>query len=219
MKTCIKIWILLSLLFLTACVPSDVKIQQALAQTQAAWTPVPSQTAYPTYTMLPSQTAYPTYTPVILTPTRTIPPITPTPTVEAWPLVSGTWSGCTAAPQAELPYYATACTDPIGGFVTLYLQPQCVVGEFCGNYIKAAFASEYIQSQLTLLGIEGAAVRMHADAGEMYPESSTDVTLERAGDNLRIIEKTGQQFIFVLPLGCDPVILANTSIGCSEHIP
>jgi hypothetical protein len=219
MKTCIKLWIFLPLLFLTACAPSAMKIQQALAQTQAAWTPVPSQTAYPTYTMLPSQTAYPTYTPVIMTPTPTIPPIIPTATVDAWPMISGTWSGCVVSPQAELPFYATACSDPIGGFVTLFLQPQCVVGEYCGNYIKGAFASEYIPMQLTLLGIEGATIRMHADAGEMYSETSTDVKFEREGGSLRMVEQAGQKYIFVLPPGCDPFILGNTSIGCWEHIP
>jgi hypothetical protein len=43
--------------FMTACAPSIRAIQTAIAGTQAAWTPIPSQTARPT------QTAYFTYTP------------------------------------------------------------------------------------------------------------------------------------------------------------
>ena len=62
-KSRTKAWVLLSLLLLAACTPSDSKIQQAILLTQAAWTPIPSQTAYPTYTPIPSQTPYPTYTP------------------------------------------------------------------------------------------------------------------------------------------------------------
>jgi hypothetical protein len=42
---------------LAACAPSAQSIQTAIAQIQAAWTRVPSQTPYPT------QTAYPTLTP------------------------------------------------------------------------------------------------------------------------------------------------------------
>jgi hypothetical protein len=46
---------------LAACAPSPQAIQAAVAGTQAAWTQVPTQTAYATYT------AYPTQTKVIVT--------------------------------------------------------------------------------------------------------------------------------------------------------
>lgn len=39
---------------LSACAPSEESIQDAVAQTQAAWTAIPTQTAYPTYTAPPT---------------------------------------------------------------------------------------------------------------------------------------------------------------------
>ncbi len=86
---------------LTACAPSDSSIQAAIAQTQAAWTPVPTQTSLPTYTPFPTHTPFPTYTPpptiavevtrivmVTATPTPTplhTPTNTPTPTKTGTP--------------------------------------------------------------------------------------------------------------------------------------
>jgi len=86
----IAIVCLFSLLLAAACTPSDSSIQAAVMQTQAAWTPIPTQTPLPTHT------PYPTYTPpptvaiqitriIIVTPTSTptplyTPTITPKPT-------------------------------------------------------------------------------------------------------------------------------------------
>jgi len=53
---------------IVSCSPSEETITVAIAQTQDAWTPIPSQTPNPTYT------PYPTYTP--------IPSFTFTPTVQ-----------------------------------------------------------------------------------------------------------------------------------------
>ena len=52
--------ILLAILLLSACSPSAEAVQQAIRETQSAWTPVPTQTAYPTYTPNPTYTAAPT---------------------------------------------------------------------------------------------------------------------------------------------------------------
>jgi hypothetical protein len=62
----------------------------------------------------------------------------------------------------------------------------------CGNYIKAAFESEYIRLQLTLLEIQGSKIRMYGDAGDdMFAWSSTDVEIERVGADVLISEATG----------------------------
>ncbi len=71
---------------LAACAPSSSSIQTAIAQTQSAWTPIPTQTAYPTYTPNATYTTVPTiYVTKIVTLTYTATPlytptITPTPT-------------------------------------------------------------------------------------------------------------------------------------------
>jgi hypothetical protein len=46
--------IFLTVISLTSCAPSVSKIQEAIAQTQAAWTPIPTQTPFPTYTPQPT---------------------------------------------------------------------------------------------------------------------------------------------------------------------
>ncbi len=68
---------------LAACVPSLSSIQTAVAQTQTAWTPIPTQTAYPTYTPNATYTTVPTiYVTKIVTPTYTATPLyTPTATI------------------------------------------------------------------------------------------------------------------------------------------
>jgi len=76
MRTVITIIIAL---ILSACAPSAESIQQALAGTQSAWTPIPTQTAYATYTAPP--TAFIT---VIVTQTFTPAPLY-TPTVTDTP--------------------------------------------------------------------------------------------------------------------------------------
>jgi hypothetical protein len=46
--------LILGVCLLTACAPSQTDIQTAVAETQAAWTPIPTQTAYPTLTPRPT---------------------------------------------------------------------------------------------------------------------------------------------------------------------
>lgn len=46
--------VFVALLALSACAPSPEAIQTAVAQTQSAWTPIPTQTPYPTYTPAPT---------------------------------------------------------------------------------------------------------------------------------------------------------------------
>jgi hypothetical protein len=175
----------------------------------------PTQTALlETATPTPSATL----TPLTPTFTPTLEPETATPTLSAWLFVYGTWSGCTDSPQPLVPYYATACAGASGDFATLYLQPHCVVGEYCGNFVKGTFASEYILLKLTLLGIQGSTVWMHGEAGGVFSWMSTDVTIEREGNAVRIVEKAGQQYIHVLPNGCDPIIKTETAGGCFEHL-
>jgi hypothetical protein len=85
------------LVFLSACGPSEEQVQNAIAQTQAAWTLVPTQPDFPTYTPYPTYTPNATYTPIptdilptitslIYTETITFTPsITPTPTITYTP--------------------------------------------------------------------------------------------------------------------------------------
>jgi copper(I)-binding protein len=69
--------VFLALSLLAACAPSQPVLQTAIAQTQAVWTPVPTQTPYATYTLQPTvvitQIVTATFTPT--------PEFTPTPTV------------------------------------------------------------------------------------------------------------------------------------------
>jgi hypothetical protein len=112
------------------------------------------------------------------------------------------------------------CASALGPFVTLYLQPTCVIGQHCGNYVKGAFESEFILMKLTLIGIDGSTIWMHADAGSgMFAWASTDVKIERVGGNVRITEVAGAGDIVLLPPGCDPKIKTETTIGCYEHVP
>ena len=89
-KSCTKAWVLLSLLLLAACTPTASKIQEAISLTQAAWTPIPSQTAYPTYTPVKSP----------------IPSLTPT-----WP---NEFTLPTINPQVLIQEYTTASYRVIG---------------------------------------------------------------------------------------------------------
>lgn len=79
---------ILILSLLASCAPSPERIQQAVAETQAAWTAVPTQTAYPTYTAPPTvfvtklvivtatSTRTPAFTPTITrTPRPTLDPL------------------------------------------------------------------------------------------------------------------------------------------------
>jgi hypothetical protein len=79
------------ILLLAACAPPPQAIQSAVAGTQAAWTQVPTQTAYATYTAYPTMTEYPTYTAVIVTQVVTqIVTITSTPMPLYTPTDTGT---------------------------------------------------------------------------------------------------------------------------------
>ena len=160
-----------------------------------------------------------TMSPVPPSPTATSIPATPTLDLSGWFAVIGTWSGCVDDPDPEVPYYATPCTTPSGNFVTLWIKPTCTIGEYCGNYVKGRFESEFILLKLTLLGIQGSTVRMHGESSAMYPDATTDVTIVREGGNkVRITEKAGYKNILVLPRGCDSVIVENTGMGCLEYL-
>jgi hypothetical protein len=160
-----------------------------------------------------------TFTPVPPTATPSPEPETATPTLTAWLFVYGTWSGCVDAPTPLVPYTAYPCTAASGNFVTLYLKPHCVIGEYCGNYVKGRFESEYILLKLTLLGIQGSTVRMHGDAGSgMFSWATTDVAIERVGNTVQVAEQAASQYIHLLPGGCDPIIQGETTAGCFEYL-
>jgi len=81
--------LILALVLMAACKASAAAVQTAISETQAAWTPVPSQTRYPTYTLQPvvilvvtvTSSPTPLFTPTItLTPSPTL---TRTPTLDA----------------------------------------------------------------------------------------------------------------------------------------
>jgi hypothetical protein len=196
-----------------ACdIPGATPAGEAATDTPTPFQPTDTPTA-----AVPLDTDTPTPLPPTLTPTQE--PETATPTLSAWLFVYGTWSGCTDSPQPLVPYYATPCAGASGDFAALFLKPHCVIGEYCGNFVKGTFASEYILLKLTLLGIQGSTVWMHGDAGSgMYSSFSTDVTIEREGNAVRIVEKAAQQYIHVLPGGCDPVIKTETAGGCFEYL-
>lgn len=154
-------------------------------------------------------------------PTETSEPTEPTPTVtpteSVWETISGTWSGCLVSNPSPDLNDLSPCTEPVGNFVTLYLLPVCDQGEICGNYIKGTFDSEYILLKLTLNEIRGAQVLMYGDAGTgMFSWASTDLTIERSGGELTLIEASGEGYV-LLP-SCDPVIQQNVSAGCFEQI-
>jgi hypothetical protein len=80
---------------LIACSPSASQVQEVIQQTQAAWTPIPTNTPIPTYTQFPTYTAFPTYTQqptiavevtkiIMVTPTSTPTPLY-TPTITSTP--------------------------------------------------------------------------------------------------------------------------------------
>ncbi|MEJ2551533.1 MAG: hypothetical protein P8Z42_00950 [Anaerolineales bacterium] len=159
-----------------------------------------------------------TATPEPPTPTDTLAPPSATSTTSPWVFVSGTWSGCVIS--SGPPTTTGPCSSALGPFVTLYLQPTCLIGQHCGNYVKGAFESEFIRMKLTLIGIDGSTIWMHADAGSgMFSWASTDVKIERVGANVRVTEIAGSGDIVLLPPGCDSKIQTQTTIGCSEHVP
>ena len=112
----------------------------------------------------------------------------------------------------------TACGQPRGNFITLYLLPSCSPGGICGSYVKGTFESEYILLHLTLEQFQDGKVQMRAEAAaDMFSWATTDVVLERTGDALKIAEVAGESYL--LPAGCDQVIDLNVTIQCHEHVP
>jgi hypothetical protein len=190
--------------------------------TPLAATATPTE-AEPVDTSTPTETeSVPTstLTPFPPSPTATSVPATATLDISGWFAVIGTWSGCVGSPDPGVPYYATPCTAPSGNFVTLWIKSNCAIGEYCGNYVKGRFESEYIRLRLTLIGIQGPVVWMHGvSSSPIYSSSDTDVSITReSGNKVRITEKAGQKYIHVLPRGCDSVIVENTGIGCFAYL-
>jgi hypothetical protein len=193
----------------TATIPegTDTPTEAIAAKTATATVPVYTVTA--------------TYTPITPSPTPTQTPVPPTATFDfsGWVAVVGTWSGCVGDPAPGVPYTATPCTAPSGNFATLWIKNHCAIGEYCGNYVKARFESEFILLKLTLLGIQGPVVWMHAESSAMYPDATTDVAIQReSATKVRVSEKAGYKEILILPRGCDSVIVENTGIGCFEYL-
>jgi hypothetical protein len=145
MKKIFVFTLFLSALLLSACQYSDRAIQTAIAGTQQAWTPVPSQTPYPTYT------------PVLIVVTVTLPPTplhTPTPTLSPifWDkddglylinvdIASGVWR---STGSGESCYWEiTAKTGDIisnyfgtaGGTVTIPADGYQIRFENCGKWV------------------------------------------------------------------------------------
>lgn len=103
-------------------------------------------------------------------------------------------------------------------FITLYLQPGCGVGEACGSYVKAVFESEFILFRLTLQGFDGSVVKMFAEAmWDEFSWANTEVDIEATGAGLLVTEAAGESYL--VPPGCDPLIVGSTTIGCSESVP
>lgn len=175
----------------------------------SATEPPPAPTA--TQTPSPEPTEPPTETP-------TSPP-SPTPTVSPWEGIKGMWSGCPA--DAGVDVLAEPCVVGGGGypeglFLTLFLLPDCEIGETCGSYVKGRFDSQFILFHLTLQEISGKKVIMYADAGGgMYEGFNRDVKIKKSGANVRIVESTGESYF--LPSGCDPVI--STYFKCWDTVP
>lgn len=119
------------LLLLVSCTPTEETIAAAIVETQAAWTPVPTQaplptyTAYPTYTPFPTNTALPTNTSVPINTDTPAPTNTPkptnTPTPEPEPIVF-TGSGDSVVDLDDWPRGKPAVihivnSEPYGDFI------------------------------------------------------------------------------------------------------
>lgn len=61
-----QIIIVVMLFFLSSCTISDAIVQTAIAETQAIWTPISTQTSYPTSTPMPTYTPIPTIVKIVL---------------------------------------------------------------------------------------------------------------------------------------------------------
>ena len=119
--------ILILLAFLpAACAPAQPAIQTAIAQTQAAWTPVPSQTPYPTYTLQPTIVVTQIVTQIV-TPTFTpTPEFTSTPTVPA-PFISvdGVWGHISRDPTKAAFYMLIHNTGEGTDLLSGAFSPAC----------------------------------------------------------------------------------------------
>jgi len=178
--------------------------------------PTPSE---PAETQIPPATEVAATLPPVSTETPEPSPLPPTvtPTVSVWETISGTWSGCLVSKPSLVLTDLVACTEPVGSFVTLYLLPECDLGQLCGNYVKGTFDSEYILFELTLSGIQGTQALMYGDAGTgMFSWASTDLVVEWSADELILTEASGEGYL--LAPGCDPVIQQNVTVGCFEQI-
>jgi hypothetical protein len=161
-----------------------------------------------------------TLTPIPPSPTATPIPPTDTLDISGWFNVVGTWSGCADDEEPGVPYATIPCSGPSGRFVTLWIKPTCTIGEYCGNYVKGMFESEYIRLKLTLIGLKGPVVWMHGvSSSPIYSYADTDVAIQReGGSRVRITEKAGDKWIYILRPRCDSVIVESTTIGCFEYL-
>jgi hypothetical protein len=127
-----------------------------------------------------------------------------------WSNLSGTWSACVSSATAP------ACDEARGPFVTVYLEPTCEVGQACGSYVNGAFESEFVLYRLTLLELADPIARMSAES-DFRSDLNTTVEITRVGRDLQLTPASGGSYR--LARICDPVIVANTTIGCSEYVP
>ena len=160
----------------------------------------------------PAPTLTPTFTPTsTLTPTATI---TPSPTISPWAEAAGVSSGCVEN-QGD---YIVRCTDPLGGFVTLYLTPHCTIGEYCGKLVRGAFYSEAVLWKLTFVGINGSVIYMEAAANFYGDMLYADMTIELSGNRVRVVATGDGQWTYELFPGCDPVIVQHVIGQCPTNL-
>jgi hypothetical protein len=140
-------YLVLVAVFLAACMPSASQVQEVIAQTQAMWTSIPTNTPFPTYTPFPINTPFPTYTAfptytlqptiavevtriVMVTQTYTPTPLY-TPTITSTPTNTFTPTNTPNATQtAEALHLANLREDKGDGFylepiLKLPCQPKC----------------------------------------------------------------------------------------------
>jgi hypothetical protein len=139
---------LLIFLLLAACAPSDATIQKAILQTQAAWTPLPSQTAYPTYTPFPSPLPFPLDTPVSSFPAT--PSLDATQralaVIHAYPISSYRFIGQIVNPYA--PYFLVVVTERSAAVCGSSDQPErCLDDSACGSIYSSPTCFFFVEPQ------------------------------------------------------------------------
>jgi hypothetical protein len=155
--------ILVITILLSACAPSIGIIQTALAQTQAAWSPIPTQTTFPTYTVPPTVavevtrivivTATYTYTP-LYTPTNTSTPtntFTPTKTPNATQTSQAQLSAMLQADKGDGFYLvnvdiASGIWRSTGKGDTCYWEITTRTGDIISNFLGLAGGTAYVPS-------------------------------------------------------------------------